>query len=436
MQEMNLPMQPTAAAPVEKAFSAGELLVDLWWIIFLTIASNAGINYASQIQQFAWIIADVITLCAFLVTPKVFLGYTRDIPTLMTWPALATLSTAWSLTPGLTLYHGLQFFATYLAGFYFINRYGLIRIAKMLFISLALAGFLSLLVILMHHPYSLDTVGAWSGLYSTKNELGSYMSLELILGLLLLWARWQRLLVSATMIVAAILLINSRSANSMIVLMVILLTVFPFAFFVGRGTQISGMFMGAAIAIGCVIGALLMTLEINPYQLMLEAFDKDATLTGRTTLWTYGLDSFWQNPIFGIGYKAYWESTATTSRYLVSILQQELRSFHNNLLDVAVALGVVGVTVFISGLISIFLSTFQALLRGPSPYCLWPFLLAVYVTLVGLTDYPLFYNHALYQLLIVAIAVGVSRNYWNPKTDETQTETEVRIRVAPTNSSA
>ena len=35
---------------------------------------------------------------------------------LVAWPALATVSLLWSLTPGLSLYHGLQLLTTVLVG--------------------------------------------------------------------------------------------------------------------------------------------------------------------------------------------------------------------------------------------------------------------------------------------------------------------------------
>jgi exopolysaccharide production protein ExoQ len=411
--------------------STSNLLVDCWWVWFLTTAGGAGSNYiGSQPQQLAWFVADLIVIFAFSLAPKTYIGYAMEIPVLMSWPALATLSSIWSLTPALSAYHGLQFVATYLVGLYFLNRYGLFKIAKMIFVSFAIAGVCSIIAIGMNHPYSRDAINAWSGVYTTKNELGIVMSFELILGLLFLWAGWQRTMVTGVMVLALVLLVNSRSANSIVVLSVILPTIFPLAFCLKLGTRVTGTFIGFALAGVCLIGAILIIFQIDPYHNLLETFDKDTTLTGRTTLWTFGLESFWEHPILGIGYKAYWESSVTTSAYLASIIKQELKSFHNNLLDVAVALGTIGAIAFIWGLISVFIATFRAYLRAPSALSLWPLAFTMYVILLGLNEYPLFYNHGLYQLFIVAIAVGVQRNMWEQPASDTQPPIRSSLQVA------
>src|SRR5690606_14758862 len=54
------------------------------------------------------------------------------------------------------------------------------------------------------------------------------------------------------------------------------------------------------------VGAVLVGLNLGGLDLLLTAFGKDATLTGRTYLWSQGWAAAANAPFFGVGYQAYW----------------------------------------------------------------------------------------------------------------------------------
>jgi exopolysaccharide production protein ExoQ len=385
--------------------AGGTWLIDGCWLAFLVIASGAGFSYTSfDMGRLAWLVVDIVVIYSVARSPQAYLQQANSIPALMSWPLLAIASTFWSLTPELSAYHGFQLLATYLVGFYLISRYGLLTIGKLLYLTLAIGATLSSVAIAIQHPLARDGE-MWMGVFSHKNTLGHFMSLEIILGTLFLWVGWHRIPVSLITILAAVLLAYSRSADAVVLLGAVLLALLFLVLVIHPRSRLIGIF--AFGTIGASAAIVLFAYQVDPFRSLLDALGKDNSLTGRTTLWSFGIEAFWRSPLYGIGYKAYWESPATTSSDLVAIMNQDLKSFHNNLLDVSVALGVLGATVFILALVSVLISTVRAYVRAPSALALWPFAFTLFVAVQGIAEYPLFMNHSFEQLVLVMVAAGV-----------------------------
>jgi exopolysaccharide production protein ExoQ len=77
----------------------------------------------------------------------------------------------------------------------------------------------------------------------------------------------------------------------------------------------------------------------------LGAEGKDTTLTGRTFLWSEGLKTGMDNPVFGVGYSAFWVPGTSEAEALWQKYGIEDRSgfhFHNLVINEFVDLGAVG----------------------------------------------------------------------------------------------
>ena len=82
----------------------------------------------------------------------------------------------------------------------------------------------------------------------------------------------------------------------------------------------------------------------------LGAEGKDSTLTGRTLLWSEGLKTGMDNPVFGVGYSAFWVPGRSEAEVLWQKFQVQERSgfhFHNLVINEFVDLGVVGGTLWV-----------------------------------------------------------------------------------------
>ena len=82
------------------------------------------------------------------------------------------------------------------------------------------------------------------------------------------------------------------------------------------------------------------------------------------------------------------------------VVGQDLWFFHNNFVDVGVAFGGVGLTVFCWGLVTAVVRSFTIMARDPHLLQLWRPIFVVYVIVEATAECPLFQNHSLSQLLL------------------------------------
>jgi O-antigen ligase len=85
----------------------------------------------------------------------------------------------------------------------------------------------------------------------------------------------------------------------------------------------------------------------TPLSLVLELAGRDATLTGRTGLWTDLMTNASKSRWFGVGYGAFWVGPASYEMYPLENWSRETPRWrpmqgHNGYLDVYVELGIVG----------------------------------------------------------------------------------------------
>ena len=141
-------------------------------------------------------------------------------------------------------------------------------------------------------------------------------------------------------------------------------------------------------AIGAFI--LINGTPITFVETVLNLLGKDATLTGRSVLWDYAMLAIPQNPFFGIGFLAYWDSPMTTAAGLQYEMQQDLRMFHNVYIEITVALGFVGAALFVLTFIQqIFRAIFYFTQRG-TYLSAFPFIFLVWVSMLSMSENPIF----------------------------------------------
>jgi exopolysaccharide production protein ExoQ len=174
-----------------------------------------------------------------------------------------------------------------------------------------------------------------------------------------------------------------------------------------RGMHISFIIGGVLTAIIAAVG-LSMTLSghaEDPVNGILRLLGKDDTLTGRSVLWDFGMQSIEDHPILGIGYLAYWVSPATSSAYLTFVIDQQLEMFHNVFVEVTVALGFVGLFFFVTGLAQLIWRSLVYLVQQGTVMSCWPFLFTVWVTMLSMSENPIFGNTP-FQFILTAGAAA------------------------------
>jgi exopolysaccharide production protein ExoQ len=373
------------------------------WILLILLAPLSGEQLKLPgLDKAVWFGADLAALAFLVLRRDLASTLFGSRPIILLWPALAILSAAWSLTPGITAYHGLQLLATIVAGIALRATVGLSGIIRIVFLGLLGGQILSIVLGAVAPGMTRGLSGEWSGVYSHKNVLGSLMSLQLLCAACLFLQGWHRLLTGAAFLGALALLASSHSATALVAGA---LGLAPLIVIIAwrQGNLVTGFCLGVAIAlagigilIGAIYGAALSTS-------LLSDLGKDTTLTGRTILWQFGIDQFWREPLIGIGYKAYWESPLTTAPYLHFTTKQKVWFFHNNFIDIAVAFGAVGLFVFACVLLDTARRVTRRFACSPGYVEAWPILFLAQITVLICFECPLFVNHGVHQFLMAAI---------------------------------
>jgi exopolysaccharide production protein ExoQ len=149
------------------------------------------------------------------------------------------------------------------------------------------------------------------------------------------------------------------------------------------------------------IGFISFVLVTNNTEFFLTSIGKDATLTGRTNLWSLVWDMIQQKPWLGYGIKGFWHGLDGPSQYVQLGLRQTTKIVyaHNGFLDLWLAVGIIGIIIFVWGLIMSILKALNWIRLSNSIESLWPLIGLTYILLANATESPiLLFNNILWVL--------------------------------------
>lgn len=258
----------------------------------------------------------------------------------------ACLSIFWSQAPGVTARAGVQYLSHVVCALIAMRvvdtrtlvRGGLAGTALVLCYSLVFG---------VYHLDPLDGTYSFVGAFASKNQLGFYASLAVLFAFAALFLGAERgawkLVALVCVAVALYCLKASQSATSVL-----------------TTAAVAGLCLGLkalewlapahrkmlflVLAVFAVL-VLLAGAYGGGYALVLGAFGKDATLTGRTYLWQQGIEMAAAAPFVGIGYQAFWVQGFAEAERLWAAFFIGTRSgfhFHNTFIAATVETGLIG----------------------------------------------------------------------------------------------
>lgn len=318
-------------------------------------------------------------------------------------PAYCLASTLWSEFPSVTLRHGLQFTITCVIAIVIANRVPPIVLHRFLY---AIYGFGVLLSFAFGRVR--DDIGAWIGIFGSKNAFAGVVSVFMLASLALLIdkrAHWlARVLAAVSVLVAAPAMVLAQSAGAIIVLIpaIGILALIH----ISRFTNIAQrLFFGVMLALVAAAGAIVFVAYGDAILAqVLDLSGKNPTLTGRTDLWQIGTDLINQNPLFGVGYQAFWVKGSALAESLWAEFGIEGRSgfnFHNTYISNAVEIGLIGVglqvLILYGGLVGCLIWAF----RNPSPAS--AFFSAFLVMVIGssFVEVAVFFQFSVTSILVI-----------------------------------
>jgi O-antigen ligase len=207
--------------------------------------------------------------------------------------------------------------------------------------AFTLVNYLSLLVpsiSIMQGPYH---GGLLRGFTPHKNDLGSYALLfAVICGFNIDKSVRRTAIITTFGLVGLVMLSGSVQA----LILGITLGATGFYLRVNRRLSfISSLLVGILVATFLVLSALLSSVYGDE---ILSLFGRDATLTGRTYIWSYFFKVASQRPWVGYGIGDWFRAAGHTDILKAAYLPQEIGSAHSAYLEVYLSLGIPGVILF------------------------------------------------------------------------------------------
>ncbi len=297
-------------------------------------------------------------------------------------PLLCLLSTLWSFHASLTLYLGLAFVALALSAWFMAHTTRL----PALITGLALGCAITLLLTLLNGHYVADPVTkipALFGLFSSKNQVGFIAELGIVSSLAVLFyvprLSIKFLLGILPLLLAAYCLRESHSATATLTLALVMLGVGLVMFLRAMPATLRPL-MTLLSACALLLTAVLFW-RMGGDALTLALWGKDATLTGRTYLWSEGWKLAQEHPLLGRGYAAFWvQGEPLAERYWQEffITARTGFHFHQTFLQAWVDLGVAG-ALLMGGLMvaTVLIAAWRALHTTTSPASVFLFALAL-----------------------------------------------------------
>jgi exopolysaccharide production protein ExoQ len=332
------------------------------------------------------------------------------------FPILALLLFPVSQLASRTISSGALLLAGILLMYYIMSRYAFDEVLE-LFLILGTGTIVASIVFALALPqYGLDRMGghseAWKGIFSAKNCLGNMALFFLTMAVSYrgrtLFLRSVRI---SQIIFCLIAIAFSRAATAY------LLTAVYIVYFVAMKTlnrfRTKDYFVLCILLLGALSIAAVMIVATPG--LLFSLLGKDASLTGRTGIWSAVIDSIAKRPLLGYGYQAFWLALEGESYRVILAVSWVLAQAQSGFLDVLLEMGAVGLTIvalvfgfaFRDGVVCLLRSRDRTQLRAVEWY-----LAIVMLTLIyNLDESFLFEPKHLGSLIFVIACVGLKQEW-------------------------
>lgn len=281
-------------------------------------------------------------------------------------PLLAVVSIAWSVNPELSFRRAGSLILTTLFALWLVERFSprvlmqLFFWMSLLVIATSTAAIYGLPKLGIHQLSDLDGAnhaGSWRGLFNHKNDFGRVIALTASILLIAVFfnARW-RWIALPLFAFCTLLILRSNSSQALMLYITVGVTLLVIVLLMKLPPTGRGMLLIFTVP-------LLLTFQMSSgliFDYILQFLGRDATLSGRTDIWSGVLLAMKEHLPLGGGYGAGWEIVGVRLFALTGI---EVGHAHNGYLDLVTDLGVVGLLVTMGFMIWLAYLCFAALMQ-------------------------------------------------------------------------
>jgi exopolysaccharide production protein ExoQ len=300
--------------------------------------------------------------------------------------------------------------------YYIMSRYAFDEILELLLILGTGTIVASIVFALALPQYGLDRMGghsgAWKGIFSAKNYLGDLAVFFLSVAVSYRGRTSFLRSVRASQIIFCLIAIAFSQAATAYMLTAIYVVYFLIMKTLHRFRKKDYLVL-CILLLGALSVAAVMTVATP--DLLFSLLGKDATLTGRTGIWSAALDSIFRRPLLGYGYQAFWLGLEGESYRVILAVSWLLAQAQNGFLDVTLEMGAVGLAVvllifgfaFRDAGVCLFRSRDHAQLRAVE----WYLAIVILTLICNLDESFLFEPKHLGSMLFVIACVGLKQEW-------------------------
>jgi exopolysaccharide production protein ExoQ len=345
-------------------------------------------------------------------------------------------SSFWSEFPSSTFRNSIFLLQNSLFAIYLAARFTLKEQLRLLAWAFGIAIVLSIFVAVLVPSYgvmgrgevmtpeAIAHQGAWRGIYIHKNPFGRIMNLSALVFLVQTGDKGrQQRWIWAGFVGSALMVLLSTSKTSLLILVVLMALVPLFRLWRLNYSRAVPLFIGLTLLAS---GGMLLLLD--GAEVILSAFGRDMTLTGRTELWELSLEKIMEQPLLGFGYTGFWRRMAGESAEILLELGWEVPHSHNGLIDLTLDLGLVGLLLFLGGFALTCWRSIRWIRLTHDASGIWPMAYLAFLFLANLTESSLLRQNSLW-ILYVAAALTIAVPPPRPKPQRGRQQAELGAKL-------
>lgn len=394
--------------------SASFLVWPVFDALLLFVSVIAFLEPRFGLGSILWLLCYGMTIVRFVTVPNTTVTILLKNLVYLFFPICCFLSVIWSILPDQTAISSLQLSFTVLIGMNIGFRYSVRTIAFFMYI---VASALILISLVNWRTGMFGTIyapsGGLLGVFAQKNVFGKTCLSGLLSAVYMvlcpgIWRLW-RLSAIVMIPIMTLAIFLSQSVTNILL----------FPVFAGMIILLSYRYIGVirlplflAIALVACFGPLLAAISgFDPVGVVLGAFSKNSSLTGRTDIWVIGERLIAMRPLLGVGYSAFWDAPSMqTYAYVAQAIGGEnVRAFHNFIIEVWVASGIPGVVGIALTILTTLSRTTKWWLRTRSLDAGFALAFSTSLIVVSLVEPGLYRPHTITTLLIVSFGVAAWR---------------------------
>lgn len=329
---------PSGVLSLPRYFDRIDLVMFFIWVISTTMP----FGWAAPLRYLAAAyFAGAMVLFARQTLPTT----ARAWPTLVI-PVMCIVSAIWAPSASDAIRKGLLFTLTAVVAIYAASRLNGRQILTIFFLAEVIAA---LMTLAQPNPVG----GAWTGIFGQKNFLAAHMFILFVAAMTLMLdkgsGRWTRLSALVMVPTAILIIVMAKSGTTTLLLIggggALLLHALVWTP-ASRIRHLRTLVVLSA-AVLMLAGGLVVfgLLQFNAEAAVLNALGKDATLTGRTYLWSIAERVMAEHPLTGVGADGFWRQEFGAANSILEYFfyeQYTKFSFHNSYFENGVAFGYPG----------------------------------------------------------------------------------------------